>query len=533
MASRAIKPKRELPAKSPVWSSMEERAPSVMRADTPQIPRYIAVVSLMLVTLGGASMLFSFFGKRYLIPPGWGFLLLSTGIAGLLYHAFYEKDFQFRRLYGVLGGLLLLTGIGLRLIPLGTPKTVGGGFLPFGPLCLFLSLGFLLCFIRNEEDSILRTRAIYGLGIMGFANALAGAVGGMINENFLLSTGIIHLIVGLLFCAAYIGVEGSTTKRGFWAARAVGLVGLAMFLLALGRSTLPYLWFNWGWSERPPVAFFLPSGLILMYLGAEYLILSVGICSDNKLVVMTRRELGSFFCSPIAYIVLIGMAVIGWLNFFVFLQNILSDNPLSPGGAVPEPIVGHYLISFLALIPLMFLVPIITMRLLSEEKRSGTLEVLLTAPVNEWTVVLSKFLATLRVFMLCWYSWGIFFIALRIEGGKEFDYRPLITFIVALVCMGAGFVAMGLFFSSLSQHQILAAVFTFVAMLTLTILFIMAMKFSEMVWLNNIINYVTYVDLWIVSARGTIVPRYLIYHLSMAVFWLYLTTKVLEARKWG
>jgi ABC-type transport system involved in multi-copper enzyme maturation permease subunit len=510
---------------------MEERAPSVIRADTPQIPRYIAVVSLMLVTLGGASMLFSFFGKRYLIAPGWGFLLLSMGIAGLLYHAFYEKEFQFRRLYGALGGLLLLVGVGLRLMPVA--KVVGGSFYPFGPMCLFLSLGFLLCFIRNEEDSILRTRAIYVLGIMGFANALAGAVGGMINENFLLSTGIIHLIVGLLFAAAYIGVEGASTTRGYWAARAIGLLGLAMFLLALGRSTLPYLWFNWGWSERPPVAFFLPSGLILMYLGAEYLILSVGICSDNKLVVMTRRELGSFFCSPIAYIVLIGMAVIGWLNFFVFLQGIFGSD-LSPGGsAMPEPIVGRFLISFLALIPLIFLVPVITMRLLTEEKRSGTLEVLLTAPVNEWTIVLSKFLATLRVFMLCWYSWGIFFIALRIEGGKEFDYRPLITFIVALLCMGAGFVAMGLFFSSLSQHQILAAVFTFVAMLTLTILFILAMQFSELVWLNNIINYVTYVDLWIVSARGTIVPRYLIYHVSMAAFWLFLTTKVLEARKWG
>jgi ABC-type transport system involved in multi-copper enzyme maturation permease subunit len=171
--------------------------------------------------------------------------------------------------------------------------------------------------------------------------------------------------------------------------------------------------------------------------------------------------------------------------------------------------------------------------MLSEEKRSGTLEVLLTAPVNEWTVVMSKFLAALRVFMLCWYTWGIFLLALRIEGGKEFDYRPLLTFLIGLVCMGSGFVAMGLFFSSLSRHQILAAVFTFVAMFALTVLFLLVQFFSEMRWLTDIINYVSYVDFWVVAARGTIAPRYLILHLSMAVFWMYLTVKVLEARKWS
>jgi hypothetical protein len=99
--------------------------------------------------------------------------------------------------------------------------------------------------------------------------------------------------------------------------------------------------------------------------------------------------------------------------------------------------------------------------------------------------------------------------------------------------MGAGFVAMGLFFSSLTQHQILAAVFTFVTMFVLTLLFVLAQYFSEMSWLAGVINYVSYVDLWVVSARGTITPRYLILHLSVAVFWLYLTTKVLEARKWS
>ena len=99
--------------------------------------------------------------------------------------------------------------------------------------------------------------------------------------------------------------------------------------------------------------------------------------------------------------------------------------------------------------------------------------------------------------------------------------------------MGAGFVAMGLFFSSVTRHQVLAAVFTFVAMMTLTLLFIMGQFFGETAWLTTVINYVSYVDLWIESARGKIIPRYLVLHLTVAAFWLYLTILVLGARKWS
>ena len=90
-----------------------------------------------------------------------------------------------------------------------------------------------------------------------------------------------------------------------------------------------------------------------------------------------------------------------------------------------------------------FLVPALTMRLLSEEKRTGTLEVLLTAPVNEAAVVLSKFLACWLFFMLCWVPTGLYLIALRVEGGQPFDYRPLLSFYLAVGASGAAFIAIG------------------------------------------------------------------------------------------
>jgi ABC-2 type transport system permease protein len=531
MSSRAIKPKRDggLPGTS--WQSMEERAPSLVRQEGPSFPRIVAVISLMLITVGAASLLFTAAGQPYLIPNAIGFFMLVLGVTGLLFHAFNEKDFQFRRLYFAVGVLLAIVAAVLRLAPLG--GSVGAAFLPYGALGLLLTLGFLLSFVKNETDVSMRAIALNLLGFLALANGLAGFIGGMVSESFLLQSGVIHLVLGLLFAAGYVGMEGISSPRGYLAGRGIGLLGAAMFIFALVRSLLPWFYATFNLAGRPPGSFFLPSGLILMYVGVEYFTVYLGICSDSKLVVLTRRELGAFFYSPIAYIVMLGMLFVGWLNFVIFMLSIWesTDRPMG-GGPMSEPIVARYFISFLALIPLIFLVPVITMRMLSEEKRSGTLEVLLTAPVNEWQVVLAKFLAGLRVFLLCWYLWGVFFIALRIEGDRPFDYRPLITFLIALVCMGAGFVAMGVFFSSVTQHQVLAAVFTFVAMMALTLLFILG-QFADTAWLTTLISYVSYVDLWLESARGKIIPRLLVLHLTVAAFWLFLTIKVLEARKWS
>jgi len=134
--------------------------------------------------------------------------------------------------------------------------------------------------------------------------------------------------------------------------------------------------------------------------------------------------------------------------------------------------------------------------------------------------------------MLCWYVWGIFLLALRIEADRPFDFRPIITFAIALLCMGAWFIAMGLFFSSLTRHQIMAAVFTFVAMLALTVLYMINREFADITWLNALVGYIAYLNLWINSATGTITPRLLILNLAVAAFWLFLTIKVLQARKW-
>ena len=164
---------------------------------------------------------------------------------------------------------------------------------------------------------------------------------------------------------------------------ALGGVGLIAFAGGLIRAFLP------------ESTFLVPSGLILMGIGTIYLAACAGVCLDWPIAVLTRRELASNFYSPIGYLLLVGMVLLGWYMFSQFMFTIFlasGGDPRMPAQPLPEPIIGQYVFELFLVIVQMFIVPALTMRLLAEEQRTGTLEVLLTAPVTETTVVLSKFL---------------------------------------------------------------------------------------------------------------------------------------------
>src|SRR5262249_53713640 len=233
----------------------------------------------------------------------------------------------------------------------------------------------------------------------------------------------------------------------------IGGVGVLVFLLASYKSMLVH---------SPPGVTLVPSGLILIALGVFYLAIALGICSDSRFIALTRRELSSYFLSPIGYLVLGGLVLIQWLDYLIFINRITQLGEQQR--PIQEPIVRFYFFALFPVVALLLQVPALTMRLLSEEKRSGSLEVLLTAPVNEGSAVVSKFLATWLFFMLSWFPSGLFLIALRYEVDQPFDYRPLLSFYVALGAQGLAFVGMGLFFSSMTRNQIVAAVLSFVGM---------------------------------------------------------------------
>jgi ABC-type transport system involved in multi-copper enzyme maturation permease subunit len=268
-----------------------------------------------------------------------------------------------------------------------------------------------------------------------------------------------------------------------------------------------------------------------MGLGLLYLAVSVCYCSDHPLVVLTRRELSAYFYSPLIYLALVGFTGVAWWHYKDFLFYAFHPRIL-----LTEPIMEPYLWGLIPIVTLTFLVPVLTMRLLSEEKRSGSLEVLLTAPVKESTVVLSKFIAAFVLYLILWLPWWIFLIALRIGGGQPFDYRALFSFVIALSVTGTAFVSMGLFFSSLTSNQITAAVLTFALMMFfLAIFFVKSQLRQESPnnpWLA-ILNHIDYVDMWRQGTMGKLMPRYLLFQLSATSVWLFLTVKVLQARRWA
>jgi ABC-2 type transport system permease protein len=523
MAARTGKRKRDT-ALLAGWQSMPERAPSIIAQDQPTIARFIALISLLLVAMGGFANVIPALRVRftYFVAPGTGFLLLSLGVCGLLYHAVRERDQQYRRTYGVLGlTLLAVAGFSLLLRLFRVEGPWGQMFLPYGVPLFGLGLGFLLAVGRQETDTFWRPLIVRIIGGAGAALVVVGFVGSNVNANFLQGEGVLLLLLGLLYVAAFVGMNGVDSRPTFWAGVGLGIVGGLGLTIALARSILSGMR-EGGGTE----AYLVPAGLLLMGISLIYLLVAIAICSDAPLVVLTRRELAAFFYSPIAYLVFLGVTLVGFLMFWNFMQ-LLTD----PRRTNWEPIVRDYILAFIPVVTVLFIVPVLTMRLLSEEKRSGTLEVLLTAPVNEWAVVVSKFLATLVFYLLALLPWGLYLVALRIMGGEPFDYRPVLSFFFALAFTGAGFLAVGMFFSSVTRNQIIAAVMTFAAMIAFTVMSRFFIRIGPP-W-GDVLSYISYLDLWLLSLEGIFAPRYLLFHLSLAIFFLFMTTKILEARKWS
>jgi len=532
MATRAIKPKRD---DKPLggWQSLPERAPSVLRADRPFALRLVAFAALVLTAVGGLAMILPSFNRPYLIDQYWGLFFFSIGVLGLVYHALGDRELQYRRIYSLVGLVLLFMAVILRFWPPARTITdqprlpMARFFLPFGIPCLALALVFLLAVVRHETDEFWRKLILRIVGIAGAVMVVAGFLFSIVNLDFgflqnrssdyLQGEGIILVFLGLFYVAGFIAMQEAGSQLAFKSGLAMGGIGLFVFLLALWRSIYPTI------MDLPAdQAYLVPEGLILMGLGLLYLIFGLGVCSDWVPIVMTRRELTAFFYSPIGYLVILGMTLIGALRFASFLRP-LTMSPMQ------EPIVARYPLDFIPVISLIFVPAVLTMRLLSEEKRSGTLEVLLTAPVSEASVVLSKFFASLIFFLISLVPWGIYLVALRVVGREAFDYRPMLAFFIALGLTGAGFLAIGLFFSSITKNQIIAAVLAFAVIMALTAVFWLADLPAP--W-NDILTYISHLDLWIDAVQGQFAPRMLVFHLSVAIFFLYLTTKVLEARKW-
>lgn len=238
------------------------------------------------------------------------------------------------------------------------------------------------------------------------------------------------------------------------------------------------------------------------------------------------RELLAFFLSPVAYVVGIFFLIVMGYSFWL-LATLLTDGPAGIS------VMGELFGSLFFWMPMLIVCPVITMRLIAEEKRSGTMETLLTAPVGEGSVVAGKFAAAYTFYLSLWIPTLVYAFVLRRFSAESapLDLGPLVGGYIGAAVVGALYVAAGVFCSALTSNQVVAAMASFAL---LTVLFFTGFlgDVTHHELLRQVFNHASSVKHMQDYARGTIDTRSIVFHLSGASLLLFAATRVLEARRW-
>ena len=228
-----------------------------------------------------------------------------------------------------------------------------------------------------------------------------------------------------------------------------------------------------------------------------------------------KRDMQGFFRSPLGY-VYIG-AYLAVMNLYFFATCVLSSS--SDVGSV----FSNMLIVFL------FLMPILTMRLFSEEYKQGTDRLLLTAPVSVWEIVFGKFLAAVSVLLValaCTLPW---IVIVAIFGTPA--WASILGCYIAVLCAAAVFVAMGMFLSSLTESQLIAAVLSFALFLGLYVADMLSYSLDSSSLPGMLLSWLSIFTRYDSFMSGQFSFGNLIYFLSLTGLFLYLTARVLERRR--
>ncbi|RLF30465.1 MAG: ABC transporter permease, partial [Thermoplasmata archaeon] len=224
--------------------------------------------------------------------------------------------------------------------------------------------------------------------------------------------------------------------------------------------------------------------------------------------------LNAYFLSPIAYIV---MTVFLFLSGIFFFAGLVRTQEAYMRGV------------FLNMgIILLFISPAISMRLLAEEARSGTIETLMTAPVTDFQAVFGKYLASLGFYIFLLIPTIAYPIMLSFVGNP--DWGPVISGYIGLILVGCFYMAVGILASSLTKNQIVAAIVGFVILLVFWLIDIISARGSGAV--HEVLQYVTLFYHLDTFVKGLIDSRDVVYYLSMSAFFLFLTVRSVESRKW-
>jgi ABC-2 type transport system permease protein len=253
----------------------------------------------------------------------------------------------------------------------------------------------------------------------------------------------------------------------------------------------------------------------------------------SKLIALYRRELSYYFQSPVAYAVitlfllLCGYFFYNLLGYFNLesmqvMQNPMQARLLSLTASVLAPLFGNMSSVLLLMLPLL------TMRLFAEERRSGSAELLFTYPVSDAQVIMGKFLAAVTVHAVM-LAMTLPFPALLYYFASP-ETGAIVSGYLGLFLMGVSFIAMGIFFSALSDSQMVAGALTFgCALLFLVIGWISPFVGNATAAVLSQLSMVKHLD---AMARGVIDTNDLLFYLNLTAFFLFLCARVLDSSRW-
>ncbi len=242
----------------------------------------------------------------------------------------------------------------------------------------------------------------------------------------------------------------------------------------------------------------------------------------RALVAIVKREFLSYFVSPLAYVILTAFLLVSG-SVFVLLVNALNAPETSS-----TAMMSLYFTNVFQWIFLMIVSSVISMRLLSEERKTGSIESLLTAPVSEATVVVGKFIGGWSFFLFLFLPTLVYPLLLSRYG--RFDIGPVAAGYLGIALVGALFLAAGTFASALTKNQIVAAIVAFAIILGSFLIGIFR-DLLPSANLRDALSYLNILDQMDDFSRGIVDTRRLVYVGSTVVFFLFLATRALEVNK--
>lgn len=251
-----------------------------------------------------------------------------------------------------------------------------------------------------------------------------------------------------------------------------------------------------------------------------------------KQCIIAKKDFKTYFFSPIGYLFL--SAVMFLIGFMFFQRLVALINYLMMSMQMGQPLKGS--LNQIVLKPIfdtfhlffVFIIPLLTMRLLSEEKKLKTIELLFTSPIGLFDIVLGKFLSAF-LFVALMLACTFIYPLVLLMGGSP-DFGQIFTTYVGLLLVGACYVSLGLFWSSVTENQIISAVLTFVSLLFLWIISWVGQNTSG--WLTSFVSYLSVMNHYNSFSDGVISLKDTFYFFSFISVGLYLTYLGLESKNW-